>query len=266
MQSGHVDTKTDIASLSGNWKVNGPAVGIASTTTHTGHLGAKEELRSALLDSVAHDLRSPLTAIRVASEALMFRPRLTERERDEMIAIVDEESRRLERLIGQTIKIAQLDPRAVRVNAQPQDLRKLIHEVVEDARSWLRRHNVRIRVANTLPFVPMDRELLGRVLRHLLENASLYSPPDSSIVISGGIGDGRLVVTVADQGSGIDAAEEPFIFEKSFRGKHQRLNTQGTGMGLAIVKAIINAHGGEIRVAKCPGQGTAFTFWIPTRA
>ena len=265
MQSAQVDATKDIALSSGKWRVNGPAMGIASTTTSTSHLRAEEELRSALLDSVAHDLRSPLTAIRVAAEALMCQPRLTERVREEMLAILDEESRRLERLIGQTIKIVQLDPRAVRVNAQPQNLRKLIREVLEDAGSWLRPHKVRIRVPHTLPFVPMDRELLGRALRHLLENASMYSPPDSSIVISARIEDDRLVVTVADQGPGIDAAEEPFIFEKSFRGRHQRLHTQGTGMGLAIVKAIIDAHGGEIRVANFPGQGTAFTFWIPTR-
>jgi two-component system sensor histidine kinase KdpD len=265
MQSTQVDTQTDGPRSSGKWNVNGPAEVIASATTSTSHSGAEDELRSALLDSVAHDLHSPLTAIRVASEVLMCQPRLAERERQEMIAIVDEESRRLERLIGQTIKIAQLDPRAARVNPQPENLRKLIREVLEDARSCLRQHKVRIRLSNTLPFVPMDRELLGRVLKHLLENASLYSPPDSLIVISGRIEDDRLVVTVADQGPGIDAAEEPFIFEKSFRGKQQRLHTQGTGMGLAIAKVIIDAHRGEIRVANFPGRGTVFTFWIPMR-
>jgi K+-sensing histidine kinase KdpD len=136
--------EANVADSAAEWKVDGLAVVIASTTTSTSYWGAGDELRSALLDSVAHDLRSPLTAIRVASEALMCHSRLTELEWVEMIAIVDEESRRLKRLIGQTIKIAQLDPRAVRVNAQPQDLRKLIRDVLEDGRSWLRRHKVKI--------------------------------------------------------------------------------------------------------------------------
>jgi two-component system sensor histidine kinase KdpD len=182
-----------------------------------------------------------------------------------MFAIVESESRRLDRMIGQTIKLAKVAHGIVRVDAQPQKLRKLINLVVRQARSWLRQHEVRICISDALPNVPMDSELIGRVLRHLLENAVGYSPPGSSIEISGKIEGDRLMVTVADEGSGVRKVDEPFIFEKSFRGNNQGMHMQGTGMGLAITKAILDAHRGGIEVVNSPGHGMAFTFWIPAR-
>jgi two-component system sensor histidine kinase KdpD len=111
----------------------------------------------------------------------------------------------------------------------------------------------------------MDRELVHRVLRHLIENAVKYSLPGSVIAVSAAKDESRLLVTVADQGPGIEPAEQPFVFDKYFRGKKQRSQAAGTGMGLAIVKAILEAHGGGIELASQTGKGTRFTFWLPLK-
>lgn len=222
-----------------------------------------ERLRSALLDSVTHDLRTPLTAIRAAATMLVSQPNLPEAERQEMAIVVDEESARLDKLIGQAVEMAQLDAAAIQVNVRPQNLRELIDLVLEETRALVRDRNIDVDVLGSLPLIPMDKELVRRVLRHLVENAVKYSSAGSPIGISGKIDEKRLLVTVRDQGPGIQEAEQPFIFEKFFRGKQQQQKVQGTGMGLAIVKAILRAHGGGIEVKSSIGHGTAFTFWIP---
>ncbi|HTF70360.1 MAG TPA: ATP-binding protein [Edaphobacter sp.] len=248
MQSAEVDVKGDVALTLEEWKSMALTSGGASGARTTSQLKAGYDLRTALVNSIAHDLRSPLTAIYAAVTTLMAQSKLTKGERKELIAVIEEESVRLDRLIGQTLKIAQLHPDAVRIIPHPENIREVISIVLEEACSQLGQHSVRIQVSDSLPPVPMDRELVGRVLRHLLVNAAQYSPAGSSIMISGGIEDHRLVVTVADQGPGIDAAEEPFIFDECFRGRNQRLKTKGTGMGLPIAKAILDAHRAESKL------------------
>ena len=238
----------------------------AAALEHTSHMEAareSERLRSALLDSVTHDLRTPLTSIRAAATTLVSHPRLSEPERQEMYAIVDEESVRLDRLIGKAVEMAQLDSASIQVKAEPENVRELIELALEEARPILEDRSVEVNVPEDLPAVPMDRELVRRVLRHLLENAAKYSPPGSPLRISGRIEDYRLLVSVEDNGTGIGADEQPFIFDKFYRGSKQQSNVPGTGMGLAIVRAIMIAHGGGIEVASEPRRGSTFTFWLP---
>jgi two-component system, OmpR family, sensor histidine kinase KdpD len=222
-----------------------------------------ERLRSALLDSVTHDLRTPLTAIRAAATTLSSQPDLAEPERAELVTVVDEESARLDRLIGQAVEMAQLDAAAVQVNPQPEDVRALIETSVEQMRPLLRDRPVDVQIAEGLPRIPMDRSLVHRVLRHIMENAARYSPGGTPITISVARDEYRLMVTVADTGGGIDPGDQPFVFDKFFRGKRQKSQSAGTGMGLAIAKAILEAHGGGIDLASRPGEGTRFTFWVP---
>jgi two-component system sensor histidine kinase KdpD len=263
MQTVESETRRTSVFTSRQWTPMPTAAGVANVDSSTRELKNANELRGALLDSMEHDLRSPLTAIRAASEILRTRSAMSKREQNEMLVIVESESCRLDRMIGQTIKIAKLVHGTVRVSTQPQKLRNLINLVLRQARFSLRQHEVRVRIPDALPSVPMDCELVGRVLRHLLENAVRYSSRGSSIEITGRIEGDRLMVTVADEGPGIHEADKPFIFEKSFRGSNQGPHTQGTGMGLAITKAILDAHGGGIEALNFPGHGMAFTFWIP---
>lgn len=222
-----------------------------------------ERLRSTLLDSVTHDLRTPLTAIRAAATTMVSQPDLPEPERAELAIVVDEESARLDRLIGQALEMAQLDAATVQIRALPQDVRELIETTVEEMGPLLHDRPVEVQVAHDVPRTPMDRALVHRVLRHLLENAAKYSPRASPIAVIACRDEYRLLVTVADQGPGIDPGEQPFVFDKFFRGKKQQSQSSGTGMGLAIVKAILEAHGGGIELSSRPGEGSRFTFWLP---
>jgi two-component system sensor histidine kinase KdpD len=222
-----------------------------------------EKLRSALIDSVTHDLRTPLTAIRVAATTLASEEHLPEDERLDLITVVDEESARLDRLIGQAVEMAQLDAETLHLDIVRQSVRELIELTVERMQHRLQGHPVTVRVSESLADVLMDRTLIQRVLLHLIENAARFSPDGKAITLAADTEEGRLIVTVEDEGPGIDPDDIPFIFDKYFRGKRQKGSRTGTGMGLAIVRAILKAHHGGITVRSHPGQGTKFTFWIP---
>jgi len=240
----------------------------ASALASFSHIEASREgerLRSALLDSVTHELRTPLTAIRAAATMLISQPEIAEGDRREMYAVVEEESARLDRLIGQAVEMAQLDSESLQVRPQPQSLREVIDLALEDTRSLLRSRAIEVNVPEDQPLVAMDRELVRRVLRQLIENAAKYSPADLPISLSSQLSEDRLMVAVSDRGPGIDAADQPFVFDKFFRGK-QSERVQGSGMGLAIAKAIMRAHGGEIEVSSSAEQGTSFRFWLPVNA
>jgi two-component system, OmpR family, sensor histidine kinase KdpD len=224
-----------------------------------------ERLRSALLDSVTHELRTPLTAIRAAATSLLSQPSLEEGQRREMFAILDEESARLDRLIGQAVEMAQLDTDGIKVRLQPQRLQEVIDLALEDCHALLRGRPVTVDLPPDMPSILLDRELIRRVLRHLLENAARYSPAGSPVRIGGLLKDDRLLVSITDQGQGIDDAEQVYIFDKFYRGSRQRL-LHGTGMGLAIAKAILRAHSGGIDVESHRGEGATFTFWVPLKS
>jgi two-component system, OmpR family, sensor histidine kinase KdpD len=238
----------------------------ASALERFSHIEASREgerLRSALLDSVTHELRTPLTAIRAAATMLISEPTLADADRREMYAVVDEESARLDRLIGQAVEMAQLDSESLQVRARPQKLREVIDLALEDTRSLLKDRPVEIHVREDQPPVAMDRELVRRVLRQLIENAAKYSPRNLPITLSSELSEDRLLVTVSDLGPGIEESDQHFVFDKFFRGK-QRGRVQGSGMGLAIARAILRAHGGGIEVKSSAQDGTSFTFWLPT--
>jgi two-component system, OmpR family, sensor histidine kinase KdpD len=196
-----------------------------------------ERLRTALLDSVTHELRTPLTAIRAAATSLSSQSSLAESERQEMIAIVDEESARLDRLIGQAMEMAQLDAQAIKVSRKIQSVADVFEQVLEDSRPVLGDHTVVVDGVNDIPPLVFDRELVRRVIRHLIENAAKYSPPGSPIHVCAELEGSRLSVEVVDEGHGIDEFDRPFIFDKFYRGRGLRKRVQGTGMGLAIARA-----------------------------
>jgi two-component system sensor histidine kinase KdpD len=122
---------------------------------------------------------------------------------------------------------------------------------------------VEVRLPDTLPRIWVDFELITKVLWHLLENAAKYSPAAEPIFISGVREGNQLAVSVADHGAGIDPLEQEMIFDKFYRGQNQRYSIHGTGMGLAIAKAIMEAHGGSIHVTSQVGHGSVFTICLP---
>ena len=222
-----------------------------------------ERLRTALIDSLTHELRTPLTAIRAAATTLRQGEGLDEAGRQDLAALVDEESLRLDVLIGEAVEMAEIDAHVVEVHPVPQHARALLDQAVEESRHALASHRVTIDVDEPDRPAWFDPHLLGRVLRHLIENAARYSPAGSRIVLRAGRRDGKLEFSVEDSGTGIDAADLPLIFEKFYRGKKGKKLGKGSGMGLAIVRAILAAHGGAIEAESIPEQGATFRFWVP---
>jgi len=222
-----------------------------------------ERLRTALIDSLTHELRTPLTSIRAAATTLMQGEGLDEAARQDLAALVDEEASRLDFLIGEAVEMAEIDANVVHVHPVQQHTRTLLDQAVEESRAVLAGHRVIIAVEGADNPAWFDAHLLGRVFRHLLENAARYTPPGSRIVLRSRREGDRLEFRVEDNGPGIDSLDLPLIFEKFYRGKKGAAIGKGTGMGLAITRAIMAAHGGSIEVSSVPGQGTSFRFWVP---
>ncbi len=232
-----------------------------------------ERLRTALIDSLTHELRTPLTSIRAASTTLVESAGMDEAARSDMARIIDEEAARLDLLIGEAVEMAEIDANVVKVKMSPQNPRTLLDQAVEESRKTLAAHKVSIVVeeenrpggdetASGEP-VWIDPHLLGRVLRHLLENVAGYTPPGSRVTLSCKRNDDRLEFCVQDNGPGIDPLDLPLIFEKFYRGKHRTGQRKGSGMGLAITRAILTVHGGGIEASNVPGGGARFRFWVP---
>ena len=222
-----------------------------------------EQLRSALLDSVTHEFRTPLTGIKASATSLLSNPGLDAAQRLELLTVIDEESDRLNRLVGEAAEMAQLDANQFELQLAAHPIQEAVDAALEKAKPALSQHPVEVRIPSDLPPVRMDRGRITEVVTQLLENAAKYSSPQSPIQITAEVGNRMVMTSVADRGPGIDDFEQSLIFEKFYRGRGQRLQVQGTGMGLAIAKAIVEAHGGKIGVTSQPGHGSVFYFTLP---
>jgi two-component system sensor histidine kinase KdpD len=237
--------------------------GAVETLTRVQASRESERLRNALLDSVAHELRTPLTSITAAITSLRTDPLLNAEQSAEMMQVIEEEAARLDRLVGQAMEMAELDAHEITLDLQMHSMREAVDLALEAVQPQTRTHPVDLRLPDSLPLVVMDLERIAKVLQHLLENAAKYSEETSPIFISAEVARGQLVTSVADRGAGVDDLERMMIFDKFYRGQGQRYRVQGTGMGLAIAKAIVEAHGGSIDVTSQPGQGSVFSFYLP---
>jgi two-component system sensor histidine kinase KdpD len=222
-----------------------------------------EQLRSALLDSVTHEFRTPLTSIKASVTTLLDSTGLGEAERHELLTVINEESDRLNRLVGEAAEMAQLEAEKVELRLESYPMRRAIEQVLEESKHMLGNHPVEIHLPDDLPEAKMDLVRINEVLRHLLENAAKYSGSGTPIHITAEAKNGMLVTSIADRGPGIGDFEQSLIFEKFYRGRNHRFQVQGTGMGLAIAKAIVEAHGGQIGVTSQPGHGSVFYFTLP---
>lgn len=221
-----------------------------------------ERLRGLMLDSITHELRTPLTSIKGAVSTLLtatVRPDLAH----ELLTVIDEESDRLNRLVAQAVEMAQLDTQEVRMIFSAQKLKSIIDSVLESYKPSLLDHPVTVTLAPNLPDVDADPVWIQKLLGNMVENAVKYSAPGQPIFISAESSHGMIACSVADRGMGIDPMEQSLIFDKFYRARNRAHHTPGTGMGLAISRAIVEAHGGKISVTSQPGQGSVFTFTLP---
>ena len=222
-----------------------------------------ERLRTALLDSVTHELRTPLTSIKASVTSLLSQHALSPVQNHDLLTVIDEESDRLNHLIEQAVEMAQLDAHKVQLEIRPRSVAALVNDAVEQCRVAYPSRDIRVSFSATLPNVLADAGWIHKVLANLLGNAVKYSPPGQPIFVSADTQGDMLAISVADRGAGIDALEQAMIFDKFYRGQGQRNRVSGTGMGLAISRAIVIAHGGAIGVTSQVGHGSVFTFTLP---
>jgi two-component system, OmpR family, sensor histidine kinase KdpD len=223
-----------------------------------------DRLRSALLDSVTHEFRTPLTSIKASVTTLLSGANIDDSARKDLLTVIDEETDRLNRLVGEASEMAQLDAGMFKLDLEPHSMWEALQPALQDAKAPLENHPVEVGSAyGSLPKVLMDVQRIREVLMHLLENAGKYSAAGTPIKVSSEVHGDWMVTCVADRGPGIDSFEQSLIFEKFYRGQHQRYSAPGTGMGLAIAKVIVEAHRGKLSVVSQLGSGSVFSFTLP---
>jgi two-component system sensor histidine kinase KdpD len=232
---------------------------LTAEVVETSALRRSDEIKTAVLRSVSHDLRSPLTAITAAGEALAS-PSLPTDDRLALTDAIAHESRRLSRLVDQLIDLARLEAGAAEPREDWCSLDEVIRAAVEDTGAPDR---VRLSIAADLPLLRADSGQLRRALANLMENALRYGDHEP-VSVRARVSGGRILMRVVDQGPGIPLAEQERIFAPFYRGPDAP--GQGSGLGLAIVRGLVEANGGHVHVESLPGQGTSFVVDLPLPA
>jgi two-component system, OmpR family, sensor histidine kinase KdpD len=222
-----------------------------------------ERLKSALLDSITHDFRTPLTSMKAAVTSLLASPASNPSQTYELLSIINEECDRLNHLVEEAAEMARLEAGEVELHIAPHPISEIIDSALAELKVSLAARPVEIRVNPNLSPVAADFDRARDVLMKLVDNANLYSPKGRPITISAEqLGD-SVTTSVADRGPGLDDFEQGMIFDKFYRGKDQRYLVRGTGMGLPIARAIVSAHRGSISVTSQLGNGSVFSFSLP---
>jgi two-component system sensor histidine kinase KdpD len=230
---------------------------VAEQAAETEAARRAEVARTAILHSVSHDLRSPLTAITTAGSAL-HAVGVTESERSELLEVIETEAAGLARLVDDLLDLSRIQAGAVVPQADWCD----VHDVVAAAAAHVRtEHPIEFALPSELPLVRADAAQLERVFSNLIENAVKFSPADSSVRLSADVADDRLAVRVGDLGRGIPPQDMARVFEPFFRGPGA--TGRGSGLGLAICRGFVEANGGEIVVQSGTGRGTSFAVSFP---
>jgi two-component system, OmpR family, sensor histidine kinase KdpD len=263
LEGAHVSpaTRDSIASL---FAINYERVHALDSAAAAEVARRNEEFKSSLLDGLAHDLKTPLTAIRTCVTRLIEIPPRTEEVRQELLSIIDQESLRLQSSITEAIELARIESQELRLHREPSNIAALAHAAISEMRDEnIARYSIDIPPELELN---IDSGLIRRAMMQMLENARKYAPPDSPIRIEARADGPQATISVMDRGPGIHPDELDRVFEKFYRGRRSSAKTEGTGMGLAIAKGIIEAHGGRIRAAIRPGGGTTITSTLPLNA
>ncbi len=223
-----------------------------------------DELRRALLNAVSHDLRTPLATIMASASSLRQNDVVwTEDERQGFARAIEQEAERLNRLVGNLLDLSRIEAGSLRPQKSWQDLETLIEDCVNRMRSVTARHHLHVDVPEDLPPVWIDPVEIGQVIYNLVENATKYAPPDTDIRLEVRRTSGALSIEVDDRGPGIPPQSIPYLFDPFYRVMDGRPRPQGLGLGLAIVRGLVEAHGGHVWVENRPAGGAHFTFTLP---
>jgi two-component system sensor histidine kinase KdpD len=226
-------------------------------------LQATERLQTALLNSISHDLRTPLVAITGALSSLAEAgSNMDAANRQNLLETALEEADRMNRLVGNLLNMTRLEAGALQVLKQPGDIQDAIGTALDNLGERVDTHKITVHVPEDIPLIPMDFVLIVQVLVNLIDNSLKYSPPQTTISIQVDLQDGEVTIRVSDQGVGIPASDLDRIFDKFYR-VQQPENVSGTGLGLSISRGIVEAHGGRIRAENRPAGGATFSFSLP---
>jgi len=222
-----------------------------------------ERLKSALLDSITHDFRTPLTSMKAAASSLLSSLSSDATQTHELLSIINEECDRLNRLVEEASEMAKLEAGEITLDLQAFPIDEIVQAALSHCNASLGGRRLDVRIAPNLPLVRADRERAKEALVQLIDNANLYSEKIQPITITAELTGDTVTTSVADRGPGIDDFEQTMIFDKFYRGKDQRYLVRGTGMGLPIAKALIVAQHGTISVTSQLGHGSVFAFTLP---
>jgi two-component system, OmpR family, sensor histidine kinase KdpD len=221
-----------------------------------------EQLRTTLIDAMAHEFKTPLTSIKAATTSLRANPEQNPATRAELIEIADEEAARLQKLIDDAIEMARLDTAQIEVQPVLSDLNAVVREEVRGMQSQADGRAVDL-AGDELPVpAPFDRRLVSLAIRQLLDNAFKYSPPGSPVTVKVEQNDQSAVVSIANAGPGIELPEQSRIFQRFYRSPAVKHQAPGTGLGLSIAHSIAQAHRGDLTVSSHPGE-TTFRLTLP---
>ena len=221
-----------------------------------------ERLRNSLLATLSHDLRTPLAGLVGLAESLgLTKPALSDAQRDTARAIV-EQARRMNALVNNLLDMARIQSGEVKLRRKWQSVEEVVGSAIKAAQPALGRRRVEVSLPEHLPLVEFDATLIERVLFNLLENAAKYTPDGTRVRIEGSASDKDLVISVSDHGPGVPPSQREAVFDKFTRGTHESA-TPGVGLGLAISRAIVEAHHGRIWVDDAPDGGARFSLTLP---
>jgi two-component system, OmpR family, sensor histidine kinase KdpD len=228
-----------------------------------------DQLRAALLNAVSHDLRTPLAAIMASAGSLRQEDvNWSERDRQGFAQAIEEEAERLNRLVGNLLDLSRIEAGSLRPDKSWHDFGALVDDVLERLRPITARHRLQVRVPTDLAPVWIDSVEIGEALYNLIENAAKYSPPDTELSVEVRHDVGGLQVSVSDRGPGIAPAELTHLFDPFYRAVDRTGPPRpgGLGLGLAVVKGLVEAHGGSVLAENRAGGGARFTFTLPLGA
>jgi signal transduction histidine kinase len=242
------------------------ALGLVATYRLLRHETEMARLKSDFVANVSHDLKTPLSLIRMFAETLEMDRVPDDQRRREYYAVLTRESERLSRLIDNVLDFSRIESGRQRYEMAPGSVEPVVHEVLESFRHPLEQQGfkVDVSVAPDLPDVSLDAEAMKQALANLVDNAMKYSGDGRRITMIARAAGPEVLVEVADEGIGIPLAEQERIFEKFYRiGRSETQGRRGSGVGLALVKHIVEAHGGRVSLESRPGAGSRFTLHLP---
>ncbi len=221
-----------------------------------------ERLRNSLLSAISHDLRTPLTALVGLSDTLMLTGDTLPASKRETAEAIRDEALRMNSLVGNLLDMARLQAGIVQLRKEWQPVEEVVGSSLKHMESRLQHHNIRTGLAPGLPLLEFDAVLIERVLCNLIDNAVKYAPPGSEVAIEAKACEAGVEISVSDNGPGLAPGSEAAIFDKFMRGQPESA-TPGVGLGLAICRAIVEAHGGRIHAENRAGGGARFAFTLP---